>query len=169
MPAGSTYTPIATTTADGTSNTVTFSSIAGTYTDLVLIGGNVNSASAGNTPFIRFNSDSGTNYSGTILEGNGTSAQSGRRTNNSNGVPIGGTFVGSNSTAYNFIVSIMNYANTTTYKTTLARYNNSAAETEADVGLWRSTAAITSLTIRTDGGANWSSGSTFTLYGIASA
>lgn len=169
MAAGSTYTPIATTTADGTSASVTFSSISGSYTDLVLIGSNVNSATASSTPFIRFNGDTATNYSGRILESNGSSVQSGARANNANGVPVGGTFIGSNSTAYNLIVHIMNYSNTTTYKTTLARYNNAASETEMDVGLWRSTAAITSLTVRTDSSSIWSSGSIFTLYGIAAA
>jgi hypothetical protein len=62
----------------------------------------------------------------------------------------------------------MNYANTTTYKTVLSRANNSAAGTEAIVGLWRSSAAITSMTVLSETG-NIAIGSTFSLYGILAA
>jgi len=62
----------------------------------------------------------------------------------------------------------MNYANTTTYKTFLVRGANTAGNIDADVGLWRSTAAINSVTVLIGSG-SLSSGSTFTLYGIAAA
>jgi hypothetical protein len=70
------------------------------------------------------------------------------------------------------IMDIENYSNSTTYKTTLSRINNAGGTTgvgaEANVGLWRSTAAITSITIGGQTG-NLSTGSTFTLYGIKGA
>jgi hypothetical protein len=62
----------------------------------------------------------------------------------------------------------MNYSNTTTNKTALIRGNNAALFTDATVGVWRSTAAITSITLASDGAA-FDSGSTFNLYGIAAA
>jgi hypothetical protein len=66
----------------------------------------------------------------------------------------------------------MNYSNATTYKTWLSRNNRASASnapgTEALVGLWRSTSAITELVIGLTGG-NFDTGSTFTLYGIKAA
>ena len=62
----------------------------------------------------------------------------------------------------------MNYANTTTYKTILGRWGSSANnQTRISVGLWRSTAAITSFTITPSLGI--AAGSSFTLYGIKAA
>jgi hypothetical protein len=60
----------------------------------------------------------------------------------------------------------MNYANTTTFKTHISRSNNSSNFVMATVGLWRSTAAITSITLLTNTADTFSVGSTFTLYGI---
>jgi hypothetical protein len=65
-------------------------------------------------------------------------------------------------------VNVMNYANSTTYKTTLSRADAANEELTAIVGLWRSTAAITSIKVAADAGINFSTGSTFTLYGIKS-
>jgi hypothetical protein len=62
----------------------------------------------------------------------------------------------------------MNYSNATTYKTMLSRANNGAAGVDAIANLWRSTAAISSITVKITGG-NMKAGSTFTLYGIAAA
>ena len=177
MAAGSTYTPIATTTLGSAQATVTFSSIAGTYTDLILV---VNAATThSESTFInmRYNSDSGSNYSFTELYGNGTTAASVRDTNRTEAwlgpdVSIS-TVLGQSVT----IGQVMNYSNTTTYKTHLGRSNRASSAldyfgTNAVVGLWRSTAAITSITVRnTRGGTeyNFATGSTFTLYGIAAA
>jgi len=63
----------------------------------------------------------------------------------------------------------MNYANTTTYKTSLTRGNIATVATLATVGMWRSTSAITSIKIERDGSNLLAAGSTFTLYGIAAA
>jgi hypothetical protein len=65
-----------------------------------------------------------------------------------------------------------NYSNTTTNKTVIARTTNertSGGSTEACVGLYRSTAAITSIEVRNDGGVNFAIGSSVTLYGIKAA
>ena len=62
----------------------------------------------------------------------------------------------------------MNYSNTTTYKTTLGRGSNVATDVEAIVGLWRNTAAITSITVAPSGG-NMKTGTVLSLYGIKAA
>jgi hypothetical protein len=81
MAAGSTYTPIATTTLGSSTSSYTFSSIPQTYTDLVLIVSGYGAASDGNSIVCRVGNgtvDSGTNYSTTRLSGSGSSASSGR-------------------------------------------------------------------------------------------
>ena len=163
MAAGSTYTPIATTTLGSAQSSVTFSSFSG-YTDLILV--TDVSLSVGSESYLRFNSDSGTNYSMTVLLGTGTSAISSRSTNS--------TFIGfhynSAGTGQRIMETfqIQNYSNTTTNKTVLGRLNNTAKDVVAGVGLWRNTAAITSLTFSRSAG-NFETGSTFTLYGIQAA
>lgn len=162
MAAGSTYTPIATTTLGSAATSYTFSSIPSTYTDLIVV---VNaSTSADNSIGMQFNSDTGTNYSRTRVYGDGTTASS---TRSSNDTELRFSAGNSNSQPCIWIHHIMNYANTTTYKTALTRSTQDMPE--ANVGLWRSTSAINSIKILTISGANFIVGSTFTLYGIAAA
>jgi hypothetical protein len=165
-----TYEPIATQTLGSAAATVTFSSISGSYTDLVIVS-NLGIAS-NQYPFIRFNSDSGNNYSTTDLYGNGTSALSSRAYITQAQIWISLDVPASTGIETNFIVNLQNYSNSTTYKTALSRFNATAYGTTATVGLWRNTAAITSITIGGFGsGSAWNlaSGSTFTLYGIKAA
>lgn len=169
MPAGSTYTPIATTTLSTSTATVTFSSISGSYTDLVLIC-NIAQAAGNNSLRIRYNSDTGTNYSRTYILGNGTSATSARTTSDVSGYLSEVT--GSTTLEFAVIANIFNYSNTTTYKTHLSRSNRASSGVDATVGLWSSTSAITRIDLAMGGSFptnNFASGSTFTLYGIASA
>ena len=161
MPASATYEPIATNTLSSSAASVTFSSIPGTYTDLVLIF-NGTGSTGGNFTF-QFNGDTSTNYSATILYGDGSSAGSVRVSSQSS-MNIGGVSTGFTTD----IINIMNYSNATTYKTALGRYARPADEVGAKVGLWRSTSAITSIVVGVSGG-NFATGSTFTLYGIAAA
>ena len=165
MAAGNTYEPIATTTLSSTSTSVTLSSIPSTYTDLVLI---LNLMGTANLDMgIRVNSDSGNNYSGTWLGGTGSSAVSTRTTNSSLWGNIY-TAVSTVSGNFNGIVSLMNYSNTTTYKTMLNRFNSTSYGTEAVAALWRSTAAINSVTVLAQN-SSFAAGSTFSLYGILAA
>lgn len=164
MPAGSTYTPIATTTLGSSQANVTFSSL-GSYTDLVLV---INSKSTVNDDiYLQFNNDTGGNYSSTWIRGTGSAASS-VRVSNTTGMRLSdqGSPTTSNNTTS--IIQIMNYGNASTYKTVLARSNNSSVGLEAVVGLWRSTSAITSIKIYLGSG-SWESAGTFTIYGIASA
>jgi hypothetical protein len=157
----STYTPIATQTLGSAAATVTFSSISGSYTDLVLVQNSTGVSGAG-ASYLRFNGDTGANYSRTRLLGNGTAASSYRES--------GATSIASdapNSSISTTLWNIMNYSNATTNKTILYR-DNSTSYVVAQVGLWRNTAAVTSLSITADAG-TYATGSTFTLYGIKAA
>lgn len=166
MAAGSTYTPISTTTLGSAQATVTFSSIAGTYTDLVLIANRFSSAL--DNLSMQFNGDTGSNYSFTVLYGTGSAAGSARGSNTNN--PYLDYYAASESSfPAPVILNIQNYANSTTYKTILARGSNASRGVDATVMLWRSTSAINSILLKCHDGANFNSGSTFTLYGIACA
>jgi hypothetical protein len=163
MAAAQTYEPIATQTLGSNTATVTFSSIPGTYTDLVLVASGT-IASGTTDGVINFNSDTGNNYSRTYMYGNGTSALSGRNT--SAGALL--VFYWS-TTVCNSIINIQNYANTTTYKTVVGRNNHTGNSTYAGVAMWQSTSAITRMDIAPTGGISWATGSVFTLYGIKAA
>jgi len=169
MAAGSTYTPIATTTLGSSQTTVTFSSISGTYTDLVLVA-SMKTVTGPYQPILRFNSDSGSNYSSTVIRGDGSSASSGRHSNQDGIYAVPGPGIGTVGNYLPWIINIQNYSNTTTNKTVLHRFNNASSIVVAGVGLWRNTAAITtvSLTAEVNSG-DFQSGSTFTLYGIQAA
>lgn len=161
MAAGATYEPIATTTISGT-GTTTFSSIAASWTDLrlVFVGTVATSGPLG----IRFNGDTATNYSRTHLLGDGSAAASGRVTSQTSIQP---TTSSSTTVPTLLTVDVFSYAGSTN-KTALLSFSNDtngAGVTESDVGLWRSTSAITSLTLFA--GSNISG--TATLYGIKAA
>ena len=160
MPAGNTYEAIATQTLGSAAASVTFSSISSTYTDLVLIF-NGTGSTGGNFTF-QFNGDTGTNYSATILYGDGSSVGSVRVTDQSS-MNIGSVGTGFTTD----IINIMNYANSTTNKTALGRFSR-PDEVGAKVGLWRNNSAITSIVVGVSGG-NFLTGSTFSLYGIKAA
>ena len=158
----STYEAIATQTLSSAAASVTFSSIPGTYTDLILVISNTSSGSLAGVYLSEINGDTGTNYSHTKVYGTGSVAGSDRNTSDTS-VNIGL----SNSTQCNNIFHFMNYSNTTTFKTVLARGNSGGTgQTRASVALFRSTSAITSFKLS---GVTFDIGSTFTLYGILKA
>jgi hypothetical protein len=165
MPAGSTYTPIANTTLGSAQASVTFSSL-GSYTDIVLV--NQASPTSGAVSWnLTFNGDTGSNYSYTYLDGNGSAAGSGRTSNATKIVPNNNGYMVAGEIAM-VIINIQNYSNTSTFKTVLSRAGNASNGTSAVVGLWRNTAAITSITLSASS-STFIAGSTFTIYGIASA
>lgn len=158
-----TYEAIATTTLGSAQSSVTFSSISGSFTDLVLVVVSKWTGSGNSSYGMRFNSDSGSNYSRTYLLGNGSSASSARLTNETY------TYNGQvNATEWSpNIFHIMNYSNSTTNKTVLSRTDQTGSYVTAMVALWRSTSAITRIDLGYfDAAGNWAAGSTFTLYGI---
>jgi hypothetical protein len=159
----STYTPIASQTLGSAAASITFSSIPQGYTDLVLVVAGKNSSST-YSPYIQFNGDTSTNYSITHLYGDGSNAASARASSTAT------AYFGSlGATQGNAIVQIQNYSNATTYKTALTRNNNPSAQVSMTAGLWRNTAAITSVSFGAEFTADVRVDSTFTLYGIRAA
>jgi hypothetical protein len=165
--ATNTYVALDKITTTGSVSSVTFSSINQGYTDLVIVA-NIQQVTNGEDVAIQFNGDTTSLYSRTYLCGDGSTAHSGR---SSSATSIICDHHATPPTADSFstnIIQVQNYSNTTTNKSVLARAGSlsSVAGTAAVVGLWRSTAAITSATIFCTNGSNIKTGSTFSLYGI---
>ena len=166
-----TYEKIASTTLGSAAASITFSSIAASWTDLRLIF-TVKDTLSGGDIYLRFNGDSGTNYSSTALIGDGSAASSYRRTNVAQFSPT--TYSGgmnpTNPQLYTF--DIFSYAGST-YKTLLETTSgdaNGSGSVIEIVGLWRSTSAITSIALTAVGGGDtFAIGTTATLYGIRAA
>jgi len=157
-----TYVALRTTTLGTAVNSVTFdlTGITG-YTDIKLVM-NASYSSEDYTCF-QFNGDTATNYSETPIVGNGSSVSSGRAANRAF---IFTQAVAGTSVPFMVQSNFMNYSNSTTYKTVLSRSDCASRDVTASVGLWRSTAAITSIKVYGLTGANFQVGSTFSLYGI---
>jgi hypothetical protein len=166
MPA--TYDRIATTTLGSANATITFSSIPATYTDLKIVFTGTATAS-GDDLLLRLNGDTGTNYSVTALQGNGATASSFRSTS------IAYVFLAGSASMSTTIptfseVDIFSYAGGTN-KTLLAQYSgdfNGSGVTARSVGLWRNTAAITSVSLLLLA-TTFKVNTTATLYGILKA
>jgi hypothetical protein len=159
-----TYDQIATTTVSSATSSVTFTSISGTYTDLVMICALKSSGTTYNS--ITFNNDTGTNYSRVGLSGNGSSTNADARSSRNQFEPeLGGAEIG-NDNNYVGKFQFMNYSNSTTYKTVLARTNDATSGADACIGTWRSTSPITTITFTTSNVETYSIGSKFTIYGI---
>lgn len=168
MPAGKTYTTIATTTLSSNTD-ITFSNISGSYTDLVLVLQGTRTASSNLYVQVGNGSpDTGPLYSLTWIRGTGSAANSGRNQGLSNGWFLD---LGPDHTIpQTYIVRFMNYSNTTTFKNVLWRSDQTASETVVGVGLWSKTNAIDTIKIwGATGGATLSSGYTASLYGITAA
>lgn len=168
MPA--TYEPIQTQTLGSATQTVTLSSIPGTYTDLVLVMSVASENSSGSAVRMRINGDTNSNYSTHYIQGLGSgNGNSAREADASLGYQIGVT----NSFVNAYILNFMDYSNTTTFKNYIGRINSTIDGTAANVMTYRSTSAITSLSFRignySSPTANFATGSTFTLYGIKAA
>lgn len=167
MPAGPTFEPIATTTLGSAAATITFNSIGSGYTDLRLVITALQGS--GNNIALRFNSDSGTNYSRTRLIGNGTSATSTRATDDTE-IDLNREGLSStNPSVYD--INIFSYAGSTN-KTLLVSANedrNGSGSVMRVVGLWRNTSAITSILITSLSADTMGAGTTATLYGILKA
>jgi hypothetical protein len=164
----STYTPIATTTLGSASATVVFSSIPSTYTDLILVC-DLSTSSSSARGGIQLNNDGSALYSFTYIYGNGSSAISSRGTGTGWCDWYAGTTLPAN-TRISMISHIQNYSNTTTYKTVLSRAGAASNLTQASVSLYRSTSAISTVSVTSlNGSYLFDIGSTFTLYGVKSA
>jgi hypothetical protein len=152
------YIPLATVTLASSTSQVTFSNIPNNYKDLILVTDGIGSSPQ--NLLLRFNSDSGSNYSYTQVYGDGSAAGSTRGTNETF-ARVGPMYNSQSITT----ASVMNYSNSTTNKTVVARANNAGNQVNALVSLWRNTAAITNVTVNAIFG-QFNSGTTVSLYGI---
>ena len=169
------YESIAKVNGDGSSTTITFSSIPSTYKHLQIrsMASDVYSGVQGSASItVQYNGDTGSNYTRHHLYGNGTTAYAEGAGNLSSGAILAGMTYGTATNVYGTsIVDIIDYASTTKYKTTR---NFSGADRNASDStyyialssfLWMSTSAITSITL-TSGNAAFTTSSSFALYGI---
>jgi hypothetical protein len=167
-----TYELIASNTLSTSAASVTFSAIPGTYTDLVLRT-SIRIATTGDTKdtvYILLNNDTTGNLtSNTRMQGEGSTASSGR----SSGSSYAFTFVtdrdlATSNTFGSAEIYIPNYAGSANKVGSVFDVAETNATTGNWVGaranLWRSTAAITSIVLSADN--NLMAGSSFFLYGI---
>jgi hypothetical protein len=171
--AANTYTLISSNVLASSAASVTFSSIPATYTDLVVRASIRSDRAAVNDGlFLTFNSDTASVYSATSLYvNNSTTVLSGR----ANGTPSDTFYYytdGANATSNTFsntelyIPSYTASQNKPLSLTSMAEGNTTNFSMGANAGLWRNTAAMTSINIVSFVGANFVTGSSFYLYGI---
>ena len=167
------YESIATTTVgSGGSSTITFSSIPSTYKHLQIriLARSNKAADVTDYLKLRYNSDSGANYSVHLLYGNGSSVTAlGFASQNENWIQ---RVSGAGATASVFgtaVVDILDYANTSKYKTMRnlgGIDNNGSGLVYLASGSWQNTAAISSISITAGDGTSLDQYSSFALYGI---
>jgi hypothetical protein len=151
---------------------VTVSNLPQTYADLrLLVSARTNRASDTDAVLVRFNGDTGANYSTRLLEGSGTAASS-RSFTSQTGLYLGQSSTGATATASTFgnsEATIPNYAGST-QKSVLSRCvsenNATTVWMSVDASLWTGTAAITSVSLAPLNGTLFIAGSTFYLYAI---
>jgi hypothetical protein len=158
-------TPLATITLTSAASAVTFSNIPATFKDIRIIS-NVTSLSASPTAQgsnLRFNGDSGSNYSTNYGYSNGSSLGAGIDNTTS---ASWGQFPSTGGIDH---LDILDYASTTKQKVTLGRADGNGASTWMYCSKWASNSAITSITLNSPdfGGKTFGIGSTFSIYGIA--
>jgi hypothetical protein len=162
LPTGS-YESIATVT--GTTGTISFTSIPSTYKHLQIRMSAIGSTAA--DVYIRFNSDSATNYFCHQMRGGGSVAQAYAYTTQNQMVITSN--IGTSSTyASAAVCDILDYGNTNKNKTirSLTGYDtNGGGEAIFWSGAWNSTSAVTRIDLTMSTG-TFNSTSHFALYGI---
>jgi len=159
----STYEPIASQTLGSAASSVSFTSIAADWTDLICVVQGTASADGADV-IMQFNTDTASNYSQTVLRGNGSTAVSARYTTQY----LNSANTWGPSRLYTHFVQIMSYANTNIFKTSLTATAYAGGDVARIVNLWRSTSAITSIELKT-ASFTFAANTTFSLYGIKAA
>ena len=158
-----TYTALANITLGSSASSVTFSSIPATFRDLVLV---INANGTVQTElFLRFNSDTGSNYNTVRMQGSG-SATASATTTNATGMRLNGNGDIMTNFSFNAVIQIEDYSATDKHKSVLSRTNSSNG-VDACAGRWASTSAITTVLAYPASG-SFATGTTAALYGIAS-
>lgn len=160
---------IATTVVDATADlTVTFSSIPSTFKHLQIRA--IALSNSDTVPvLLRFNSDSGSNYSQHYLGGQGSVTATGGAASTS-AVTLAGIYARGLNASYPwaFVIDILEYANTNKYKTVRALHGadyNGSGEANLTSGNWRNTAAVSTITLSM-ASSGFNQYSHFALYGI---
>ena len=170
-----TYTLINSNTLASTTDSVTFSSIPSTFTDLVLkISARGGDAQTYEIINLRFNGSEVANYSNTTLLGSGSTVTSFRDVDD-NSVTL--RILNGNTSTANTFGSMEIYIPSYTALIYKPVSSFGASESNATspiymatiAGLWRNTSTITSIFIRPNSGNGWLTGSSFYLYGISNA
>lgn len=169
---GSGITLIADQTLGSDAASIDFSSIAGTYKHLMLLGDlRSSSASVSVDTLLRFNGDTAANYDWMRLvwSSGGTTTQEGYAgTSGSLGFHLGDSARANRFAGVQ--IWIPDYVNTTREKSAIAEASavNTAALATCNSGraFWRSTAAVTQVTILPSTG-NFRAGSRLSLYGVS--
>jgi hypothetical protein len=167
----SSYESIATATGTGSSGVITFSSIPSTYKHLQL---RITGRSSGGSTEISFtcNGDTATNYSRHYIYGDGsTTGASGVSSQTSMQIAYcAGSTALASTNAVN-IVDILDYGDANKYKTfrslTGIDVNGAGGYVQLSSGSWRSTSAISTLTLTSAN--NYTTATQFALYGIKGA
>lgn len=165
------YQSIATQTVGaGGSSSITFSSIPSTYKNLQIRAMMRTNTTGVDAPYIRYNSDTGSNYTFHSVLGESVIARS-QGVATTTGINIGAYWFGTlGSDPSVSVVDILDYANTDKYKTTRAFAGQNDAASYGSIGLssglWKSSTAINSITIYLSGSTTFSQYSSFALYGI---
>jgi len=161
----SAWTPLANLTLGTAATTVTFSSISGSYRDLVLVvAGGSNSYS---TFEIKFNGSSA-NYTWAGMEANGGSSAhvpSGAATALVGNYNYWVEDIGTSNTIYQ--MQLFEYAQTNKHKSALYRVSAAATGVGNYFGRWADTSAVTSIAVGRAAGNTWRTGTTFALYGVS--
>lgn len=165
---------IASATGTGSSNTITFSSIPSTYKHLQIrmIGSNTNASTGWSGLLVRFNSDSGANYTRHALSGQGTAASAaGATAQTSAFIDNVVSRAGNTNNLATSILDVHDYASSTKYKTLRGIGGidlNGSGVINFVSNLWLNTSAITSISLITEQD-NWTTSSKIALYGIKGA
>lgn len=170
--AGGDYESIASVTVgSGGQASISFTSIPSTYQHLQIRGiGRDTHGSAAHSLRLRFNSDSGSNYTYHALTGDGSSASAGALTAQPAQYP--GYLMGISGGANVFastIIDVLDYANTNKNKVTRTLSgvdDNGSGQIGLFSGMWINTAAITSIELLPVASTNFAQFSSFALYGI---
>ena len=164
---GVTYKQIATVTVTtATVADIEFTSIPGTYTDLILFHSTRYNLTSQTAIRIAFNSSTA-NFSSRFLQGNGSTVSSGNAEARLVGVAPGSSYTA--STFGNGFIYIPNYAGSTnkSFSVDEVNENNATLAYSNLIGsLWSNTAAITSISLSLDSG-SFVQYSSATLYGIS--
>lgn len=159
---------IATVSGTGSNSSVTFSSIPADYQHLQ-IRWISKSTNAGSYNWLNFNSDTSSVYANHYLYGDGASTFAGADINSARINLYGSSVTSSQANTFAVhVIDILDYRNTNKFKTVRAlggQDSNGSGVSFLSSGLWRSTSAITSITV-TANADNFNSNSRFYLYGI---